>query len=73
MSEYALSNEEKSTIVTTHIKTLEFQKYNVEVSVIEETSAPTISQEAVDQLNEQITIIDAKIAALKTKLAELGN
>lgn len=71
MSDYELSNEEKSSVITTHLRNLSYSKYNTEVSIIEEESLPASSQETLAQLNSQLSGIDTKIAALLVELESL--
>jgi hypothetical protein len=71
MSEYELSNEEKSSVIVTHLRNLSYSKYNTEVSIIEEESLTPPSQETITQLNAQLSGIEKKIAALLIELDEL--
>lgn len=71
MSDYQLSNEEKSSVITTHLRNLSYSKYNTEVSIIEEESLAAPSQETLNQLNAQLAGIDTKIAALLVELESL--
>ena len=68
MSDYDLSNEEKSSVLVTHLRNLSYSKYNTEVSIVEEESLAKPSQETVTQLNAQLTAIQTKIAALVAEL-----
>lgn len=67
MAEYTLTNEEKNNIIITHLRTLAFQKYNLEVSVMEEQSTDSPSQENINAYNQQISAINQKIAALEAE------
>lgn len=66
-----LSNEQKSELIDSHIKNLAYNKYNFELSLIEENSLTNKNQGAIDSITEQISFIDAKIAALETEKASL--
>ena len=66
-----LSNEQKSELIDSHIKNLAYNKYNFELSLIEENSLTNKNQGAIDSIVEQISFIDAKIAALETEKASL--
>lgn len=68
MSDYDLSNEEKSSVLVTHLRNLSYSKYNTEVSIVEEESLARPSQETITQLNAQLTAIQTKIAALVAEL-----
>ena len=67
---YILTNEEKAGIIEQHLKNLEYSKFNLEVSLIEETTAPT-STSVVSALEEQLSSINLKINALKQELLQL--
>jgi hypothetical protein len=68
MSDYDLSNEEKSSVITTHLRNLSYSKYNTEISIVEEESLPKPSQETLTQLNAQLSAIQTKISALVAEL-----
>jgi hypothetical protein len=68
MSDYDLSNEEKSSVITTHLRNLSYSKYNTEISIVEEESLANPSQENLTQLNAQLTAIQTKISALVAEL-----
>ena len=68
MSVYDLSNEEKSSVITTHLRNLSYSKYNTEISIVEEESLANPSQENLTQLNAQLTAIQTKISALVAEL-----
>jgi hypothetical protein len=68
---YILTNEEKAGIVEQHIKNLEYSKYNLEVSLIEETVSPS-STAVVNSLQDQLLSIQLKIDALKQELSQLS-
>jgi hypothetical protein len=66
-----LTNEEKSAIVTQHMKNIEYSIYNLEVSIIEEEAVQTPDSEKISNLNSEITELNAKKAALTVELASL--
>jgi hypothetical protein len=68
MSDYQLTNEEKATVITTHLRNLSYTKYNTDLSIIEEESLSTPSAESLSQLNAQLASINTKIAALEAEL-----
>jgi hypothetical protein len=72
MSEYILSNEEKSSILESHLRTLGYSKYNLEVNLMEEESATTPAADAIAAVNAQIASVNKKIAALVEELASLS-
>lgn len=66
-----LTNEEKSAIVTQHIKNIEYSIYNLEVSIIEEEAVQAPDSNKVSSLNSDIAELNAKKSALTTELASL--
>lgn len=67
MAEYVLTNEEKNNIIITHLRTLAFQKYNLEVSIMEEEATSDPSEDNLNAYNAQITAINSKIAKLEAE------
>jgi type I restriction-modification system DNA methylase subunit len=67
-----LTNEEKVTIINSHLKNLAYNKFNIEISVIEENAKSSPDSSNLANLNSQISEIDAQIAALNSELAELS-
>lgn len=72
MSDYELSNEEKSSVIVTHLRNLSYSKYNTEVSIVEEQALAVPSQETLTQLNSQLSGVESKIAALVIELDSLS-
>jgi len=72
MAEYVLSNEEKSSIIESHLRTLGYAKYNLEVNLMEEEAATTPSAESIASQNAQIASVDRKIDALVSELSSLS-
>lgn len=72
MAEYELTNEEKNNIIITHLRTLAFQKYNLEVSVLEEQALEEPNQETIDALNAQVQVVQSKISRLETESNSLS-
>lgn len=68
---YTLTNQEKSEIISQHLKALEYSKYNFQVSLIEENASPAASEGAVTDIQNQIDKTNLKIAALVAELAAL--
>ncbi len=72
MAEYELTNEEKSSIIESHLRTLGYSKYNLEINLMEEESATAPATDAIASVNAQITSVNKKIAALVEELASLS-
>lgn len=69
---YVLTNEEKIGIVEQHLRNLEYSKFNVSISLIEESSITPVKQDLIDDLEKQIADINAKIESLVAELATLN-
>ena len=67
-----LSNEEKISIINQHKKNVEYNKYNLQISLIEENAVTSPDQDAIDSLNDKITEINKKITALDAEIASLS-
>jgi hypothetical protein len=72
MSEYTLSNEEKSSIIESHLRTLAYSKYNLQVNLMEEEAADVPSADAVASVNAQIAAVNKKIEALVEEISTLS-
>jgi hypothetical protein len=66
-----LSNEEKAGIINQHLKNLHYNKFNLEISIIEETSKATPETAALTNLNTQIADFNSRITALEAELDKL--
>lgn len=67
-----LTNEEKSAVVTQHIKNVEYSIYNLELSVIEENSVSSPDAAKISSLNGQIEDLESQKTALNAELATLS-
>jgi hypothetical protein len=68
---YVLTNEEKASIITQHLKNLEHNRYNLEISMIELTSGTFPKEESIETLQSEIDSIVAQQNALNAELANL--
>jgi len=66
-----LTNEDKISIIDQHQRSVEYSKYNLQLSVIEENAIDSPNQETIESLNSQIAEIDKKIAALNAEKESL--
>lgn len=66
-----LSNQEKISIIDQHLRNSEFNKYNLEISLIEENASANKNEDAISSLNDQISAINLKITALNAEKAKL--
>lgn len=66
-----LSNEEKAVIINQHLKNLHYNKFNLEISIVEETAKATPETAALANLNTQIADFNSRITALEAELDKL--
>jgi hypothetical protein len=66
-----LSNEEKAGIINQHLRNLHYNKFNIEISIVEENAKTTPETAAVANLTAQIADFDARITALEAELDKL--
>jgi hypothetical protein len=67
-----LTNEEKATVVSQHIKNVDYSIYNLELSLIEENSVSSPDVEKISSLNSQLTDLNAQKTALTSELSALS-
>ena len=66
-----LSNEEKTGIINQHLKNLHYNKFNIEISIIEENAKSTPETEILANLNSQLSDFSSRITALEEELDKL--
>jgi hypothetical protein len=66
-----ITNEEKISILISHKKNQEFNKYNLAVSVIEVNSKSFIDEDALVHLDAQRVDADSAISALDAEIAAI--
>ncbi len=67
-----LSNEDKISIINQHKRTVEYSKYNLSVSLIEENAVSNPDEDAITALNNKIADHDSKLSALDAEIASLS-
>jgi hypothetical protein len=67
-----LTNEEKSVIISQHIKNVDYSIYNVELSLIEENAVSSPDADKISSLNDQLTDLNAQKTALSSELSALS-
>ena len=67
-----LSNEEKTGIINQHLKNLQYSKFNIELSIIEENAKTTPEAETLTSINSQLVDINSRITALQAELDKLA-
>lgn len=66
-----LTNEDKSVIINQHLKNLQYSKFNIEISIIEENAKSEPEAETLTNLNTQIADFNSRIQALEAELDKL--
>jgi hypothetical protein len=69
--EYELNVEEKSVIISQHLRNLGFKKYNLDLSLLEEQSLSAPNADVLEKINTDISEVVAQIAVLLTELERL--
>lgn len=72
MTEIGLTNEDKIGVITSHIKNLQFNKYNAEISIIEENAIGSPSADNIARANSTIANAELQIAALEAQMSALS-
>jgi hypothetical protein len=67
-----LTKEEKAQIISSHIKSLSYTKYNLEIDIVQENARVTPSASALNNFNAQIDEAENQIAALETELSAVN-
>jgi len=67
-----LTKEEKAQIISSHIKNLNYTRYNLEIDIIQENAKVSPSSSALTNFNTQIDEVDDQIAALQTQLTAVN-
>jgi septal ring factor EnvC (AmiA/AmiB activator) len=66
-----LTNEEKLSIVSQHIKNVEHSLYNLNLSLIEENAVSSPDATKISSLNDQLADLNAQKTALQSELSKL--
>jgi hypothetical protein len=67
-----LTNEEKTGIINQHKRNIVFNRYNIELSLMEENALTTPNAETVASLTAQVAELDRKLTALDEELEALA-
>ena len=62
---YELTNEEKLGVITSHMKNVQLNKYNAELSLLQEHAVFSPKEQNIQTLNDTIAQADAQLAALQ--------
>lgn len=67
-----LSNEDKIAIINQHKRTVEYSKYGVELSILEENAVASPNAQVITSLNTELADLNSKITALDAEIAALS-
>jgi hypothetical protein len=66
-----LNKDEKAQIISSHLKSLAYSKYNLEIDTLQENSKSSPNADVLTSISSQAAEVDAQIAALIAELAEV--
>ena len=72
MADYDLTAEEKIAVINSHIKNINYNKFNAELVIIEESASALPSTTKISDANATITEAEAQIAALEAQITALS-
>jgi hypothetical protein len=67
-----LSNEDKIAIINQHKRSVEYSKYGVQLSIIEENAITSPNTQTISSLNNELSDLNSKLAALDAEIAALS-
>lgn len=67
-----LTNEEKSGIISQHIKNVEYSLYNLTLSLLEENAVSSPDADKISSLNDQMDNLNAQKTALESERSSLA-
>jgi len=68
-----LTKEEKIQIIESHKRNLDYTRYNLEVSLLEENARTKVNQVVVDTLQDQINEIDSQKDTLDAEIVSVSS
>lgn len=66
-----LTNADKLNIVNQHMKSIDFQMYNLQLDLIEANAESPVNSETVSTVTGRINVLNAKRTALQSEAALL--
>lgn len=72
MADYDLTAEDKIAVISSHIKNINYNKFNAELVIIEENASAQPSTVKISDANAAIAEADAQIAALEAQIEALS-
>jgi hypothetical protein len=72
MADYDLTAAEKIAVINSHIKNINYNKFNAELVIIEENATASPDATKISDANANIAEADAQIAALEAQIEALS-
>jgi hypothetical protein len=72
MADYDLTAADKIAVINSHIKNINYNKFNAELVIIEENATAAPSATKIADANAQITEAEAQIVALEAQITALS-
>jgi hypothetical protein len=72
MADYDLTAAEKIAVINSHIKNINYNKFNAELVIIEENASSSPDATKISDANAGITEADAQVAALEAQIEALS-
>jgi hypothetical protein len=71
MEEYSLTADEKIAVINSHIKNINYNKFNAEITLVEENALASPSADNISRANTTIANAELQITALEAQIAAL--
>jgi hypothetical protein len=72
MADYDLTAADKIAVINSHIKNINYNKFNAELVIIEENASAAPSATKITDANAQIDEAEAQIVALEAQITALS-
>lgn len=72
MADYDLTAEDKIAVINSHIKNINYNKFNAELVIIEENASTEPSATKISDANATISESNAQITALEAQIEALS-
>lgn len=67
-----LTTEEKIAVIKSHMKNVQYNKYNAQLTIVQEQALATPNAENISSANDSIAKADLQIAALQAEIDALS-
>jgi hypothetical protein len=72
MADYDLTAEDKIAVINSHIKNINYNKFNAELVIVEENATASPDATKISDANANIAEADAQVAALEAQIEALS-